>query len=488
METNGLKILSSFKTIMDMNMKRILILLFFIVGQLVVAKENSVLELPKVDKNVELLSIVFRLAGNKEYNGAFFKKYTDGVDGHFNAYKEHELIKFARELHNKNGISYDAVASMAVVLDKNLNPLIDFSTALPEKRWNKEVATKFVGLLKQFYKDADCEAFFRESEPLYQEVSNQYSTVYKALDLNWFQSFFGSKADENFSILLSPGCGGHNYGPSYKLPNAKKEVFAIMGTWRVDEAGLPIYGKDEYLPLMVHEFSHSFVNHLLDSRMELFEVSGKEIYKAEEYEMSRQQAYGSWQTMLYEALVRASVINYFIDHGATELEVARMLVNEFNRGFIWMKELVDELKNYKKQRDVYPTLESYMPVLSDAYKTFAKNVIQMEAQRPKVESITEFANNEVNVSPQLKTITINFDRPLAGKGYTITYGNKGALAYPKLDTLYYTNANKSFVMEVQLKPDKEYQFVLTGKNFKSQQGVGLKIFEVNFKTAKMPNR
>jgi len=469
-------------------MKRILLLVLIIVSQLVVAQEKQVLEAPKVDKRVELLSIVFRLAGNMEYNGAFFKKYNDKVDDHFNAFKEHELIKFARELHQKNGISYDAVVCMAVVLDKKLNPLIDFSTTLPEKRWKKEDATIFVRLLKKFYKDAHCEAFFRANEPLYQEVSNRFSAVYKALDLNWFQSFYGNTADENFKIILSPGCGGNNYGPSYSLPNAKKNVFAIMGTWRVDESGMPVYGNEEYLPLMVHEFSHSFVNHLLDKRKDLFEESGKEIYKAVEYEMSRQQSYGSWQIMLYEALVRASVIKYFIDHGATELEVGRMMVKEYNRGFGWIKDLVDELKNYDRQRSLYPTLESYMPVLSNAYKTFAEKVSQMDAQKPRVESISEFANNDAIVSPQLKTITINFDRPLAGKGYSVIYGNKGVLAYPKSDSVYYTNENKSFVMEVQLMPDREYQFVLGGKNFKSLQGVGLKTYEVNFKTTKIPNR
>ncbi len=205
-----------------MNVKNILLLVLLILGQQIVAQQNSVLEAPKVDQNVELLSIVFRLAGNKEYNGAFFKKYTDGVDSHFSGYREHELIKFARELHQKNGISYDAVVCMAVVLDKKLNPLIDFSTTVPEKRWKKEDATKFVRLLKQFYKDAHCKAFFRENEVLYQEVSNRYSAVYKALDLNWFQSFYGNKSDENFKIILSPGCGGNNYGPSFTLPNARK--------------------------------------------------------------------------------------------------------------------------------------------------------------------------------------------------------------------------------------------------------------------------
>jgi hypothetical protein len=469
-------------------MKKIIILILIILSQQNYAQEKQLNIVPKVDRRVELLSVVFRLAGNEEYNSTKFKIYTDRIESHFNPYKHHEAIEFAKELKEKKGISYDAVVSMAVILDDKLNPLIDFSTTLPEIRWSKDDANKFIRLLKIFYKDAECEEFFGENEELFQEISNRFSPVYKTLDLNWFQSFYGKKADENFNIIISPGCGDQNYGPSYMLPNAKKEVFAIMGTWKVDESGMPVYKQDEYLPTIIHEFNHPFVNPILAKHKDSFEESGKGIYKAVEYEMSRQQAYGDWQTMLNEALVRASVIKYFIDHGATESEIQMMLNNESNIGFIWIKGLVDELKKYDNQRTSYPTLESYMPILSNAYKTFAEKISQFDAQKPKVESITEFANNDTNVSSQVKTITINFDRPLAGKGFSVNYGNKGKLAFPQLDSIYYTNDNKSVVMEVQLIPDKEYQFVLIGKNFKTAQGIGLKTYEVNFKTTTKPNR
>jgi len=465
-------------------MKKIIVLVFIVLSMQNYAQENQLIEAPKVDKRVELLSIVFRLAGNKEYNATFFKKYTDKVENHFNEYREHELIKFAKELKEKKGISYDAVMSMAINLDDNLNPLIDFSTTLPEKRWTKDDANKFNRLLKKFYKNADCEAFFRENEELFQEVSNRFRPVYKNLDLNWFQSFYGKKADENFNIIISPGCGGGNYGPSLTLPDTKKKVFAILGVWKVDESGMPVYQEDEYLPTIIHEFNHSFVNLLLAKHKESFEDSGKEIYKTVEYEMSREQAYGNWQIMLNEALVRASVIKYFIDHGESDSAIQIMLNNELNKGFIWIKELVDELKKYDNQRNIYPTLESYMPVFSNAYKTFAEKISQLDAQRPNVESIIEFTNNNTSVSPQIKSITINFDRPLSGKGYSVNYGNKGKLAFPKLDNINYTNDNKSVVMAVQLMPEKEYQFILTGKGFKTPEGIGLKTYEVNFKTKK----
>lgn len=464
-------------------MKRIILFAFIVLSLHAKAytQEKQLIESPKVDKQVELLSIVFRLAGNKEYNATFFKRYTDKVENHFSVYKEHELIKFASSLRENNGISYDAVVSLAVVLDNNLNPMTDFSSTLPDKRWTKNDANKFIKLLKAFYKDAECEKFFRENMELFQEVSNRFDSVYKTLDLNWFQSFYGNKAEENFKIIVSPSCGDHNYGPSYTLPNTKKEVFAIMGTWKIDESGMPIYAKDEYLPTIIHEFNHSFINPLLAKNEKAFEKNGKEIYNAVGYEMS-QQAYGSWQTMLNEALVRASVIKYFIDHEANETIIQMMINNELNKGFIWIKGLVDQLIKYDNQRNIYPTLESYVPELLNAYKDFAEKISQFDAQRPKVESIEEFTNNDKSVNPQIKTITINFDKPLAGKGYSVNYGTKGQSAFPKLGNIHYTNENKSVIMEVQLIPDKEYQFVLSGKNFKTEQGVPLKTYEVNFKT------
>lgn len=463
-------------------MKKVLILILIIMNQQSFAQESPSIAVPKVDKRVEILSIIFRLAGNEEYNSTRFKIYTDRIETHFNQYKDHEIIKFAKELKEKRGISYDAVVSMAVILDEKLNPLIDFSTTLPEARWSKADANRFIRLLKIFYKEAECEAFFKENEELFQDVSVRFSEVYKTLDLNWFQSFFGKKADENFNIIISPGCGNGNYGPSYSLPDAKKEVFAILGTWKVDESGMPVYKQAEYLPTIIHEFSHSFVNPILEKHRDSFEESGKGIYKIVEYEMSRMQAYGNWQIMLNEALVRASVIKYFIDHSAAEPDIQMMMNNESNNGFIWIKDLIEELKKYDNQRTIFPTLESYLPVLSNSYVTFAEKASLLDAQKPKVESITEFVNNDKNVSAQVITITVNFDRPLAGKGFSVNFGNKGKQAFPQISNIYYTNENKSVVMEVQLIPDKEYQFVLTGKNFKTEQGIGLKTFEVNFKT------
>lgn len=71
---------------------------------------------PKVDERVEIVSIVFRLAGAEEYSQNYNKKYTTDINTYFEPYKNSEIIEFIKENRNKNGLGYDAVMSMALHL------------------------------------------------------------------------------------------------------------------------------------------------------------------------------------------------------------------------------------------------------------------------------------------------------------------------------------------------------------------------------------
>ncbi|MDL2244409.1 DUF4932 domain-containing protein, partial [Parabacteroides sp. OttesenSCG-928-J18] len=209
--------------------------------------------------------------------------------------------------------------------------------------------------------------------------------------------------------------------------------------------------------------------------------NGEEIFEAMKQEMNA-QAYGKWETVLNEALVRASVIKYYKDHHADQATIDNLYKTELQYGFLWIKELVAELEKYDSNKITYPTLESYMPKLAEAYHSYAGIVKEFDSKRPKVISIKEFENNATDVSADIKTITIHFDRPLIGAGYSINIGTKGREAFPQVEAINYSAGNKSVVMEVQLEAGKEYQFVLTGKNFKTPEGFPLKTYEVNFST------
>ena len=69
-----------------------------------------------VDRRVELLSIVFRLAGNPEYNMKFAKNYISDIDTYFDPFKMDPLIGFAKELAKEKNMGFSKVMFLAVHL------------------------------------------------------------------------------------------------------------------------------------------------------------------------------------------------------------------------------------------------------------------------------------------------------------------------------------------------------------------------------------
>ncbi len=328
--------------------------------------------LPTVDKRTELLSIVFRLAGNFEYNDDVYRSYVSDIHGHFDKFKDHPLIAFATEMRDKNGVSFDAVQAMAIHLEQppSLNPLVPFSSKVPERRWGQENALKFAGLLKQFYSDAKCEDFFNAQEGVYKTAKERFMPVYKALEVTWYKQYYGEQPEGSLNIIIGLGLGGGNYGPKVVYPNGSEALYAIMGTWSIDSNNKPSYTVENCLPTLIHEFNHSYVNSLIKKHEEAFEGAGTKLFGLVKAGMGSQH-YTSWQTMMNESLVRASVIRYLLKHNPDGKEARSQLISDFGRGFFWMKGLVETLGVYEKNRDQYPTLESYLPVLAEFYNGVA---------------------------------------------------------------------------------------------------------------------
>ncbi|WP_172435862.1 DUF4932 domain-containing protein [Sediminicola luteus] len=441
------------------------------------------LQAPKVDHRVELLSIVFRLAELREYNAEEFSLYTQKIKTHFEPHKGHRLITFAKELRKTNHIGFDAVMSMAVQLDKNLDPRIEFSEKLPDERWDKENANTFVSLLKAFYIDADCETFFNENKALYTAIEARFSALYDQIDLNWYKAFYGSDSKEKFIIVPGLGNGRQNYGPAVQEPNKQREVYAIVGSWKTDDSGIVIFPKEIYLHTLIHEFCHSFVNHLIDKNKKALQESGEKLFQPVK-EIMRQQNYGHWTTLLYESMVRASVIKYMKDHHYSEEVVQKEINEQLSLGYLWIEDLLLDFEAYDLQRSTYPTLEEYMPRLIEAFQTYTQKIgaytKKIDAQRPKILSISEFANYDQNVPSQLKKVTINFNKPVR-KGVSINKGKPNE-AFPNFKDHALSADKKSLTLTWSLEPNKAYGFILTGIAIKSEEGFPIKDYPISFHT------
>jgi hypothetical protein len=84
-----------------------------------------------VDPRVELLSVLFRLAGNSKYNQGKVASYTYDVEKQFGAFRNHAAVKLARRLRESRGVSYDACRSMAV----HLTDVDELQTIVPLDPW-----------------------------------------------------------------------------------------------------------------------------------------------------------------------------------------------------------------------------------------------------------------------------------------------------------------------------------------------------------------
>lgn len=317
------------------------------------------------------------------------------------------------------------------------------------------------------------------NESLYEEASNRFLSVYQELDLDWYKDFYGKEPNEKFVIINAMGNGGGNYGPHIDLPDGKRKVYAIMGTWNTDNTGMPVYTLESHFPTLLHEFNHSFVNYLLNQDPAPFRENGEMIH-ATVSEKMRRGGYSNWQTMLNEALVRAAVIKYMKDHNFPENEISKEITEQINRGFIWIEELLAELERYDEQREKYPTLESYMPELQKAYDSYALNIDNLadkaEKEKARFHSLGEFKNGATDVDPALPKLSIHFDKVFAGSSFIRPSEN--GKEFPDFRNMTYSEDGKTVIMDWVLKSDTEYEFVLIGL----APGAAEKDVKIHFKT------
>ena len=122
--------------------------------------EPAVKKLPLrvvVNPRVELISTIFRLAGNREYCQGKVDSYAKDVDKHFGDFREHPAMKLARKLRKERSVSYDSCMSMAVHITdaEKCEEKIPFDPRPEtlERRWQVNDAREFLAAVRQFVKD-----------------------------------------------------------------------------------------------------------------------------------------------------------------------------------------------------------------------------------------------------------------------------------------------------------------------------------------------
>ncbi|MBI5864288.1 MAG: DUF4932 domain-containing protein [Planctomycetes bacterium] len=464
----------------------ILLLAFFQSGPAAGTPQTPGTLAVRVDPRVELLSIVFRLAGNPEYNMENSKSpYAQAVEEHFGKFRDHAAVKMAQALRRSNGVSYDAVMSLAIHLEDAFEPAprtpLDPLPDLLDRRWTKEDAERFIAALRDFVRDADFKGFAASQRERYEKSAAKLAAVVRKRDfVGWFSDFFGDRPRGSFQVAVGMLNGGGNYGVNMRHHDGREEISPIIGIYKWDAEGLPAIG-DEVTDTIVHEFCHTYTNACINKHLDKLDAAGDVLFARNAAAMKR-QAYGNGATVLRESLVRACVIHYM--RTVVSADAGRkQALSEMTRGFKWTPGLADLLGEFAKSRDKYKTLDDFMPRIIEYFDHITKQYDELLARFPKVKSISP-ANAAPDVDPKTAEVVITFDRPMQAGGWALTGGGP---ELPKFGKPSYNDSRTVLTVPVTLEPGRSYRFGLNGGrfySFVSEDGYPLEPVEVKFTTAK----
>jgi hypothetical protein len=327
-----------------------------------------------------------------------------------------------------------------------------------DQRW-KDKSDKFILLLNDFYTNTDFHKFFTQNKNLYSLAEERFTAIVNEIDVPWFERFFGERINGTYQIIIGMATNGNNYGPSVNYLSGNKEVYSVVGAWQMDSLGLPVFAKERYAQLVIHEFSHSFCNHLVDQHFSEMKKAAKGFYKQVDTQMELQH-YGSAEMMMYETMVRASTIQYLKEHHLDENKLNSMVAYEQSNGFMLIKQMLNAFEKYQDSRSKYATLNAYMSEIIGLLKaldpkdTYEKSICNGTADIVS----SSIQNGGTGVDPATKELTFVFDRPMSGSmGF-----HQGDFCYPKTKSVKW-NANKTqLTFTLELQPDTKYSMVIHG--------------------------
>ena len=417
-----------------------------------------------IDSRVELMSILFRLAGNQEYRQCRVPAYDQAIEKYFAPFRNHDAVQLAHSL----AIAFDAPMKLAV----NLGDVDSLSELIPLDRPAK--ARDVLAGARKFVSETNFQAFLQSQQPLFAATDARLQAFIRdQADLGWFASFFGPPSPARLAIVPGMANGAPSYAARFVDASGAQEIYAIPGVSKVDPDGVPVFDSD-WRTVMVHELAEVYASGAAGKYASQMQAPASRIYQAVAAAMQG-QSYGNWRIMLNQSLARAVTIEYAIAHDGPE--AARAVVWKENaKSFFWMGDLVDLLETYRKDRQQYPTFESFMPRVVGFFNDVAPSIQdRVDRLQPKVIS-TSIADGASGVDPATKGIVVRF---------SMAMNRVGPDRSAKVSGGRFDASGTAVTIPVTLEPERDYAIPLRwsgGQAFLSADGVPLPATVLRFRT------
>lgn len=321
----------------------------------------------KVDPRIELLSIIQHYtSSSREHHTKLDFAYKNELDINFIAYAQHPAVIKLEALTN-SGFNFDAPATF-VLFHSNppeFKQIVPYSDDMIQRADGESNLIEFANRIREFSSATNFIDYFNSYKEYYSEIEDAIKTTIGTFNyVKLLEDYYG-ETKHSYNIIPTQLFHAGGYGSEINTGEGK-DIFDICGPITVIN-GKPNFGNQDYmLNIILHEFSHSFVNPITYDSIEEINKYSKLMDTIKE-KMS-QMAYGNWSTCVNEHLVRTHVARFTAQLRGNNIKDI-VLESEFQKGFIYIKRLDTLLQVYEQNRDVYPTYRSFYPKIIELFKS-----------------------------------------------------------------------------------------------------------------------
>ncbi len=253
-----------------------------------------------MDARIELMSILFRLAGNSEYRQSRIPQYDRAIGAYFAPYRDHPAVQAARLM----GVGFEAPMKLAAYLRDaaTLEERVPFGRLTFHfwENWDAAKARDFLGATRDFATTAKFADFLQSQQPLYKATNARLLAFLQSkADLDWIERFFGPMPRTQLVIVPGLANGAASYAARFIDETGAQEIYAIPGVSKVDSQGLPVFDAD-WEVTMIHELAQVYVSPAVVKFSPQMEGPAGRVYRAVAPAMRRQSC-PNWKAMLNES-------------------------------------------------------------------------------------------------------------------------------------------------------------------------------------------
>jgi len=364
--------------------KKLLLFCFLLVCQQGFAQKVVV----RHSEETELVSVLCHIAGIDGYvwdkEDIDTPDYFNDVDSVFSSFKTHPSAKFIRNRLRSKGFAWNTPMDFAMKFKLD-NGKVSYIDSVEIDGYYDHITArneqKLLKLIQEFYDDSFFHQFYLAHSDLYSACEEAMQKVTANLDLEWYERFFGPKDNNSFRVIPNLLGGPGNYAVHINTADGCQSVIAVMGCATTDGNDEIHYSIPGTLPILVHEFNHSYCNPLNEEYWNEMNDAVVDYFRpnAEFYDSI---AYGNPLYVLNETFVEACMIRYLMSHpidlNDTGFTMSKLIeryieIDEIDKKFTMIRDIIDALGKREKNSVQYRTMHDFMPeyvktVISSAKK------------------------------------------------------------------------------------------------------------------------